>query len=410
VRLDGEERLIEAIAFAVPGGGSIQVHVIARDITKQAAAERRLAEQGAQLRLLFDRSTAGIVSWSPEGRILAANQAFGRFTGYTIAELTGGMHMRDLRKTDEDDGEEAFRRLADGRIDDITLDRSFRHRDGRTVWGRMSAARISAASEEAGPAFMGVLCDVTETHDALDRLQTLNDELERRVDERTAELRASLRELDSFSHAVTHDLRAPLRSVSGYSEFVLQDYGGALPDDARQMLRRVVDSGRDMSRMIEALFNLSRLGRAELRRTKVDLSALARVVSREIRDAEPNRTITFTIAEDLQVEADPMLMRSVLQNLLGNAAKYTRDVAEPQVEFGRVAGNTREFFVRDNGAGFDMSQAKLLFAPFRRLHSAGEFEGTGIGLATVKKIIERHGGRVRASAVPRGGATFFFRL
>lgn len=222
---------------------------------------------------------------------------------------------------------------------------------------------------------------------------------------------AATRELESFSHAVAHDLRAPLRSIDGFSEALLEDCAGELDDRGKEYLRLVRESAQQMSERIEALLGLSRVTRSELHREPVDLGEMARAAVARLRSVEPGRDVHAVIEEGLSAEADPRLLAIALDHLLGNAWKFTRRCARAHIEVGstRVDGSV-VFFVRDDGAGFDAAGAGKLFAPFRRLHSKLEFEGTGVGLAIVQRIIRRHGGRVWAEGHLDGGATFYFTL
>jgi signal transduction histidine kinase len=233
---------------------------------------------------------------------------------------------------------------------------------------------------------------------------------ERELLQRTTELEATLQELESFSYSVSHDLRGPLRAIDGYSHALGEDYGPVLDDTARDYLARTRAAARRMGVLIDELLELARVGRAELRLTETDLSRLAHEVVEQLRAADPTRSVQVTIAPSLTGHADEPLMRLVLENLLGNAWKYTRDTAEARIEFGAAQenGETR-YSVRDNGAGFDMQYAGKLFGAFQRLHGA-EFPGTGVGLAIVQRIIRRHGGRIWAEAGIGEGASFFFTL
>jgi DNA-binding response OmpR family regulator len=225
------------------------------------------------------------------------------------------------------------------------------------------------------------------------------------------ELERKNRELEAFSYSVSHDLRAPLRGIDGFSQALLEDYGAALPPPAQDYLRRVRAAAQRMGELIDDLLQLSRVGRAPLQRRRIDLSALARSVVAELRRAAPDRAVEVTIADGLVAEADPGLIRALLENLLGNAWKFTAktDAAAIAFEAAEAAGETA-FVVRDNGVGFDMAHADRLFAPFQRLHSEAEFPGTGIGLATVRRIVDRHGGRAWAEAAPGRGAAIFWTL
>jgi light-regulated signal transduction histidine kinase (bacteriophytochrome) len=250
--------------------------------------------------------------------------------------------------------------------------------------------------------------DVTQQALAEQRLRHFNVELERKVIERTEALDAAMKELEAFSYSVSHDLRAPLRAIDGFSRMLEERSAAALDDEARGHLQRVRAAARRMALLIEDLLEFSRIGRAELKRRAIDLSALAWAVAKELESGAPERRAEWRIAEGLEAHADPGLARVVLENLLGNAWKYTARVSRPLIEFGRTEAG--ELMVRDNGAGFDMAYSEGLFQPFRRLHSPQEFDGTGIGLATVKRIVERHGGTVRAEGKVGAGAAFFFTL
>ncbi len=253
--------------------------------------------------------------------------------------------------------------------------------------------------------------EVTERQRAEDEVRRLNAELERRVTERTAQLEATNRELEAFSYSVSHDLRAPLRTIDGFSAAVLEEHAEQLDAEGKQHLGRVRAAAVHMRQLIDDLLSLSRVSRAELTRQRVDLSALAAAVGAELQSADPQRLVTLIVAPGIVVDADARLLRIALENLLGNAWKYTRRQPQPVIELGvRQQQSKAVYVVRDNGAGFDMRFADKLFGAFQRLHGAHEFEGTGIGLATVQRIVHRHGGRIWVDAAVGQGATFFFTL
>ena len=242
-------------------------------------------------------------------------------------------------------------------------------------------------------------------------LRALNSELEHRVSQRTAQLEATNRELEAFSYSVSHDLRSPLRSIDGFSQALLEDYDAVLDDRGRDYLARVRRAAQTMGRLIDDLLELARITRREMVRDSVDLSVLAENVIAELREHDPDRRVIVRIQPELSVIGDEGLLRAALANLLGNAWKFTSKTTDPMIEFGAINTNgDRNFYVRDNGAGFDMNFAAKLFGPFQRLHSANDFEGTGIGLATVQRVVNRHGGRIWAEASVGHGATFFFTL
>ena len=246
---------------------------------------------------------------------------------------------------------------------------------------------------------------------AREALQQANLELESRVQQRTAELKAANHELEAFSHSVSHDLRAPLRHIGGYIDILMRDCAGQLDEANLKHLRTVRGAALTMGELIDALLELSNVTRAEIHRRPVDLSALAANVFAELQESDLKRVVKLDIAPGLNVTGDERLLRIVLVNLLGNAWKYSRNQPEARIEFGKIAGERADtYFVRDNGAGFDMAYAGKLFGAFQRLHGGHEFEGIGIGLATVKRIIHRHNGTIRAESINYQGATFYFTL
>ncbi len=235
----------------------------------------------------------------------------------------------------------------------------------------------------------------------------------RDLEETNRDLEGANRELEAFSYSVSHDLRAPLRSIEGFSQILLEDHEQSLDEEARGYLGRVRAASRRMATLIDDLLDLSRVTRSTLARRTVDLSALAREIAAEIEGSHPERRVRFVISDGLVVAGDPRLLRVALENLLGNAFKFTQREEEATIEFGAVPrgeGGDMAYFVRDNGVGFDEAYADKLFGAFQRLHRPEEFEGTGIGLATVQRIVQRHGGEVWAEGKVGGGATFFFTL
>jgi signal transduction histidine kinase len=253
--------------------------------------------------------------------------------------------------------------------------------------------------------------DVSERERALHDAQAREQELERRVQERTADLAQAYADLQTFSDAVSHDLRAPLAAVDTFADTVLRKYGDDLPPQARHYLQRVLAGAASMKDMIEGLLELSRHARAPVLRRPLDLGRMAREAFDVQAQSLAGRCVHFTVAEDLHCSGDPVLVATLLQNLVGNAIKYSRGRDPARIEVGVAEeGAERRFYVRDNGAGFDPAYAARLFKPFSRLHGADEFEGHGIGLATVSRIVARHGGRVWAEGAEGEGATFWFTL
>ena len=399
------------------GGTLLAVVVGAAIALGGAMAFQRWRERGhAQaLRQALASSTACWWQTDADGRItgietglFAGDVAFDRLRKRPLVELAIGATARDNLRAAVTAGR-AFRDIAAG------------FSEAAGAWILCGAPLRDGAGNLLG--FTGTLQRATGAVPAAPAgdsgaLQSDLDDRTRQLVDRTRELDNAVRELDSFAYSVSHDLRAPLRVVDGFATIVLEDYGDRgkpLDDVGRDHLRRIVAASQRMNTMIDTLLGLSKMTGKELARERVDLSHIARELTDDLRAQGDGRTIEFVVAPNLRADGDPTLLRLVLQNLLGNAYKFTAKSRDARVEFGvRNDGGMPAFFVKDNGAGFDMRFAEKMFGLFQRLHSANEFPGTGVGLATVQKIVRRHGGRVWAEAVPAPadghGATFFFTL
>jgi light-regulated signal transduction histidine kinase (bacteriophytochrome) len=280
-----------------------------------------------------------------------------------------------------------------------------------TIDSAVSAMRAGAFDYILKPFKLGVILPVLARSLAVRKLRMEKSELERQVQARTAELEVANRELESFSYSVAHDLRAPLRSIDGFSQVILEDSGERLDAQAREHLLLVQRAAKRMQELIDDLLGLARINRADIDIKGIDASALAHTVIGEIRARDPGREVEVSIKDGMHIAADARLMRVVMENLLGNAWKFTARTDKPRIEVGSTsAERSVVLHLRDNGAGFDQNRAGQMFRAFRRLHSEEEFPGTGIGLATVHRIIERHGGRIWAEGAVGSGATFFIEL
>ena len=374
--------------------------------------ERRLREREQLLATTLRSIGDAVITTDAGARVTYLNPVAESLTGWPLDEAAGRavseiLALRDgaSRQPLANPAEQAMQRRA---VQNVSPEAELVNRGGAAVPIDDSAAPIV---DRAG-AVMGsvvVLHDSTERRAADARIRELNAELERRVRERTALLEAANRELESFSYSVAHDLRAPLRGIDGFSRALLETKADQLDEEGRQDLLRVRAAAKRMAGLIDDLLALAGIARRTIHFRDLDLSAMAREVGAEMAAAQPQRAVTLTVADGLRARGDAGLIRVVLQNLLGNAWKFTARLEHPQVEvFARDLAGERQIVVRDNGAGFDPAYADKLFGAFQRLHLVEEFEGNGIGLATVQRIVSRHSGAVGAhGAVGRGAEVWF---
>lgn len=405
-RSDGQARYFYTRKFRIDTiEGTPMLGGISYDITEQKKAEGELRKSEARVKSIFSAAPVGI-GVVVDRLFTEVNQKMCDLTGYTREELIGES-SRILYPSEEEYlrvGKIKYARI--NKYGSGSVKTQFKTKDGSILDIFLSSTPIDPSNLSTGVTFTAL--DITELLKAQRDLEELNRTLENRVENRTAQLTALNNELESFSYSVSHDLRAPLRGIDGFSLAVLEDYGYLLPEEGQHYLDRIRKATLRMGRLIDDLLRLSRISRKELKYETVSLSALAREVIDEFRAGEPEREVSFSLTGHMNAYGDKGLLRVVLQNLLGNSWKFTAGKDNAKIEFSRTSEGT--FFVRDNGAGFDPGYAHKLFEVFQRLHTSRDFEGSGVGLATARRIIHKHGGHVWAEGEPDKGATFFFTL
>ena len=386
---------------------------VGTDITERKAAERALAESEARFRSLTEMSSDFYWESDAEHRLTARGSADKKVS--TVSVFQRGAQIGERRwdipyLSPDAAGWEAHKAVLDAHLPFRHFELSRRGADGTERHISISGDPVFDAAG-AFKGYRGVGTDITERKRYEFKLRRLNEELEQRVAERTRELEDANAELEAFSYSVSHDLRAPLRAIQGFSTLLLDHCAGKIDDDGRDMLSRVGAGAAKMGQIIDDLLKLSLISRQEMRIEPVDLSALAREAADELHATEPRRRVEWVIAADVLAQGDPGLLRVVMQNLIGNAWKYSSRRDGARIEFGVETKDGKCcYFVRDNGVGFDMAYADRLFGPFQRLHAEAEFPGSGIGLTTVARILHRHGGEAWAQARAGEGATFYFSL
>ncbi len=380
------------------------------DVSDARRALRALRESNRLNRQIISSAREGVVVVDENLDYIVWNPSMEAMTGVSAEEILG-KHVTDgLHFEGKDQVIDAYQRALAGETVELP-DMPYAYVEtGRSGWatGRHSPLRDAEGKIHG---VIAVVADITERKAREQEIERLNATLEQRVHDRTAELEAVNRELESFSYSVSHDLRAPLRSIDGFSELLLAQYSRQLDETGQRYLQRVRANTQHMATLIDQLLELARVTRAEVRRQPIDLTALAHSIAQALQAQQPERPVEWHIAPDLKVHADPQLARNVLENLLGNAWKFTAQQRPAIIQVGFEAeADKGHFYVRDNGAGFDMAYASKLFGAFQRLHRPEEFPGTGVGLASVKRIVTMHGGRIWAEAAPGAGATFRFTL
>ena len=376
------------------------------DITERKLAEAALRASEQRFRGGFENSPIGMALTGLEGRLVEVNATFARMLGYDDpAELAGQSFANIVHPDELASGQETIERIIEK--GSYHGERRYIRRDGTVVYALYGATLVRDADGRPWVLF-GQVQDITERKLAEAEVLRLNAELEQRVLQRTAELRAANQELEAFAYSLAHDLRTPIRAISAFGAVLARNHGDQLGDQGRETLDRIRRASARMGELIDAMLLLSDLTRRELSFTSVDLSAVAREIGEELRAVDPARRVEFVIGEGLETVGDLRLVRVVMRNLLGNAWKFTSIREHARIEVMRAGAGV--FAVADNGVGFNMDFAGLLFKPFARLHREDEFPGIGVGLTTVERIVRRHGGAVWGEGRPGEGATFYFKL
>ncbi|TSA45493.1 MAG: PAS domain S-box protein [Deltaproteobacteria bacterium] len=388
----------------------LRVHQIELEMQNDELRRTQAELDAARARYfdLYDLAPVGYCTLSESGLILEANLTAATLLGVARGTLIKQPIARFILKEDQD-----IYYLHRKQLFETGEPQAYELRmvkkDGTAFWAHLEAT--AAQDADGALIFRTVLSDIAERKRAEEKIKELMGELEMRVVERTALLEAANKELEAFCYSVSHDLRAPLRGIDGFSQALLDDYGEKLDDTAKSYLDRVRKAAQHMDRLIDDMLTLSRVTRSEFHYESVDLSNMVRAISEKLQQNNPDRTVDVIIRDGVFVNGDANLLQIALENLVDNAWKFTMREARPQFEFGKtVKDGKTACFIRDNGVGFDMAYVDKLFDAFNRLHTTFEFPGTGIGLATVQRIINRHGGQVWAEAEVEKGAMFYFTL
>jgi len=395
-----------------PDGAPLRSVGTTQDISERKLAEEARRASDEQLRAFYELDLVGLAITSTEKGWIRVNYCLCQMLGYAEHELREMTWEQLTHPEDLAVDVDQFNKMLAGETEGYSLEKRFVGRSGTIVPTKL-VVRCTRKTDGRVDYVTAMVEDISERKQAEAEIRHINVELEQRVEQRTHELQVANRELESFAYSVSHDLRAPLRAIEGFSQLIESEYAERLDERGKDYFRRVRGGATRMAGLIDDLLKLSRISRLKMERESVDLSALVREAAEDLRGAEPERRVEWVIAPQVTVIGDRGLLQVAVQNLVGNAWKYSSKREVSRIEFGISETGARvkpAYFVHDNGAGFDMAYADKLFGAFQRLHSPGEFPGTGIGLATVKRIIQRHGGEVRAEGKPGEGATFYFTL
>ncbi len=388
----------------------IQARIIARD-----NEEKLRRETEAQVRLLLESTAEAIYGVDKNGKCTFVNPACLRILGYSNSEqfLSIDPHTM-LHHSTENNGDTPFKRSKIYKViktgEGLHVDNEMMYKsDGSLFYAEYWVYPIKSGSQIVGAVVTFI--DISDRKEVEKQLKNYQEHLEEIVEKRTEEIKLAYKELEAFSYSVSHDLRAPLRAIDGFSQVLAEDYESTLDEIGKDYLTRVRQGAQKMSQLIDDLLTLSRAMRGDISREEIDLANEAMDVISDLKQTEPGRIVYFDVQKDMKAFGDPALLRVVIQNLLGNAWKYTSKQQDAHIKFACKQDNGELiYYIQDDGAGFDMRYADKLFHAFQRLHQPEDFPGTGIGLATVQRIVTRHGGKIWATSSPKKGAVFYFTL
>ena len=409
-RRESELRDVEVTSVVVQFDDGPAILSVVRDVSERVAAQQALAQSRALYKDVVESINEVIFQTDAAGCFTFLNPAWSQTTGFAIEDSLGQPLTAFGHPDDRASVLGRIDPVLSGAQDQCNCELRIKTQDGELRWLEAHARTIRHADGRV-IGMMGSLDDITPRKVAELTLRNINMELEARVRARTADLEASNRELEAFSYSVSHDLRAPLRAIDGFSVILQEDLENSLDETARTYLKRIRTASARMAQLIDDLIELARLTRQPLRRQNIDLSQMVREALAEVRQSDPDRVLVTDITPGLTANADPRLMRVVIDNLVRNAWKFSAGKAQTQISFFATRDEDEvSFCIEDNGVGFDMAYSSKLFVPFYRLHANSEFEGSGIGLATVARIIQRHGGTISANAIVGEGARFCFSI
>ncbi len=382
----------------------------AHDITHQKLAEEKLRASEQRYRLISNNPILGISWVSPNGKILHANETYCKMLGYTNLEMVD-MHYSKITHPDDIEPQRILlEKLYSGELESYQCEKRYVTKNRKIIWGELI---FTTAKDKDGRVkyVVGLVQNITQRKNAEAELIDLNEQLEIKIKERTEQLQQANRELETFSYTVSHDLQTPLRTINGFAKVLLLSYAEKLEEDGKSLVKSISKISSESALLIRHLLEFSKLEKAELKKQKTGIKSMVQSVLDEVAADSDAFNGTIQLGELKDALCDPTLIKQVWANLIWNAVKYSAKKQQPVIEIGMIQKDSNDvYYIKDNGAGFNMADCDLLFRPFQRLHAPDEFSGSGIGLATVHRIITRHGGRIWAEAGLDKGACFYFTL